>query len=139
MLMNLDIYEKRKAGRLLLKHLLQIYCVVDHEKTCEVDIVDVSKSGCSLRVRPENDVLLPKHTQGMNIRLYLSDDTYLPLELKIENTRALVENGQRYFLLGCSIAPDTEGFATYQRFVEFLEMYSTVATRELGDLKVTYL
>lgn len=132
--------KRRKTERIFFKHLLGVYCVMGDEKMRAVELVEVSEEGCSFQVPHDTAQVWPP--QGMTefpLRLYFSQDTYLPLQLKITRSRPSIEDGVRYVRFGCSVDQSLSSYEAYVQFVKFLKAYSTHAHKDMGDISVFYL
>lgn len=135
--------EKRRHNeRVFFKQLLGIYSVVTQgsgtETMKKIDIMDVSEEGLSFQVPFNPDEAWPAETKNLTIRLYFSQDTYLPLHLKIQNSRAGIDRGVRVTRYGCIVDPTTTTYETYRQFVRFLKMYSEHSHGDRGDVTVFY-
>jgi len=132
--------KRRKAERIFFKELLGIYSVTSNEQMQEVEILDVSEEGCSFQVpfNPDKKEITPNQ-KNVSIRLYFSQQTYLPLDLVIQNSSNHIEEGKSYVRYGCLIDPKCSTFKAFQQFVRFLKLYSTQARKDTGKLTFFYL
>ena len=134
--------KRRKAERIFFQQLLNVFCEssADEKGLKPVDLVEVSEDGCSLQAPFEPNNSWPKDlTQPLNLRLYFSQDTYLPVHLKIENSRPCIDQGTRLIRYGCSIDKTTSAYLAYQQFVRFLKLYSEHAHKDQGHTTVFYI
>lgn len=132
--------EKRKTTeRIFFKHLLSVYSVVGDSSMCPIEFIDVSEEGCSFQVPYHPERPWPTDAQELPLRIYFSQDTYLEVRAKIQNSRPSIENNRRYMRFGCTVDPSTQSYQAYQQFVRFLRMYSEHCHKDTGDLTVFYL
>ncbi len=131
--------KRRKYERILFKQILGAYCLIENEGLKAIELVDLSNEGLSFQL-PLNSKNLTSIKEGkvITLRLYFSEQTYLPVVLKIENKRPCIENGQQFQRFGCSISKDTQSFAAYHSFVTFLAQYAEASHQDGGEHKVHY-
>lgn len=132
--------EKRQnASRIIFKQMLGIYVVTGDEATRALEIIDVSEEGCSFQVPLNIKDPWPSDLKEIPIRMYFSQDTYLPLNLKIQNSRPYLEEGVRYTRVGCVIDNTFSSYEVYKNFVRFLKSYAEQAHKDLGDNTLFYI
>jgi hypothetical protein len=131
--------KRRKAERIFFKNLLSVYCVVGNHQMRPIELIEVSEDGCSFQVPFDPKDPWPNRDDELPIRFYFSQDTYIPLNLKIENSRPSIENGTRYVRFGCSVDKSLSSYAAFEQFVRFLKLYSEHAHKDMGDVSVFYL
>jgi len=131
--------KRRKNERIFFKHLLGVYSVVGNDKMRPIELLDVSEDGCSFQVPFDASSPWPATTDELPIRLYFSQDTYLPIHVKIENSKQAIDHGTRYVRYGCSVEKSLTSYPAYQQFVKFLKLYSVHAHNDKGDISVFYL
>mgnify|MGYP001586672425 CR=1 FL=1 len=130
--------KRRKTERIFFQNLLNVYCVTGNSEIRQIELVDVSDEGCSFQVPHDSNHPWPT-TDELLIRLYFSQDTYLPINLKIQNSRACIEKGKRYTRYGCLVDKTLTSYQTYMQFVRFLKLYAEHAHKDKGDVTVFYL
>jgi hypothetical protein len=131
--------KRRKTERIFFKHLLSVYSVVGDSNMCPIELIDVSEDGCSFQVPYDPTRPWPADSKDVPLRLYFSQDTYLEIRCRIQNSRPSIENNTRYVRYGCAIDTSTAAHAAYSQFVRFLRAYSENAHRDKGDVTVFYL
>ena len=131
--------KRRKAERIFFKHLLSVYCVVGETQMRPIELIEVSEDGCAFQIPFDARNPWPHSTEEMPIRLYFSQDTYIPLHLKIANSKPCIDNGSRYIRFGCSVDKTLSSYPAYEQFVRFLKLYSEHAHKDKGDVSVFYL
>jgi hypothetical protein len=132
--------KRRKTERIFFQKLLSVYTVVDQGKMLPIDMIEVSEEGCSFQVPFDPNHPWPKTAlENIAIRLYFSQDTYIPVHLKIQNSRPYIENGARFVRFGCSVDQTLSSYPAYQQFVRFLKMYSEHAHKDSGNVTLFYL
>jgi hypothetical protein len=131
--------KRRKTERIFFKHLLSVYCVVGASKMRPVEFLEVSEEGCSFQVPFDSNNPWPVDDGELPIRMYFSQDTYIPVRLSIQHSRPMIENGQRYVRFGCTVDKTASAYPSYVAFVNFLKMYSEHAMKDKGEVSVFYL
>ena len=131
--------KRRTTERIFFKHLLNVYSVVGDDTMCPIEFIDVSEEGCSFQVPYDPERPWPTNLNELPIRIYFSQDTYLEVRVKIQNSRPSIENNRRYVRFGCAIDTTTASYAAYKQFVAFLKLYSEHAHKDLGDVSIFYL
>lgn len=131
--------KRRKTERIFFKNLLSVYCVTANAQMRPIEVLDVSEEGLSFQVPFDANHPWPTEMEALPIRLYFSQDTYLPVHLKIQNSRPYIDKGSRYTRFGCSIDQTVTSYPAYLQFVRFLKTYSEHAHKDMGDVTVFYL
>jgi hypothetical protein len=132
--------KRRTTERIFFKQLLSVYSVIGRSSMCPIEFIDLSEEGCSFQIPYDVENPWPKDgTTDMPIRIYFSQDTYLEIRVKIQNSRPSIENNRRYVRFGCTVEKSTQSFAAYQQFVRFLRTYAEHAHKDVGDVSVFYL
>lgn len=132
--------EKRlTTERVFFKNLLGVYSVVDGAQMKGIELLDVSEDGCSFQVPFNPDKPWPADTKEIPIRMYFSQDTYLPVKLKIQNSAPTIIDGVRYVRYGCKVEKTGKNYDTFKKFVQFLKSFSETAYKDEGDVQVFYL
>jgi hypothetical protein len=122
--------KRRKTERILFQNLLGVYCVTENSSIRQIQLVDVSDDGLSFVVPFDVRNPWPKEAGELPIRLYFTQDTYLPINVRIVNSRPSIENGQRYVRYGCSVDTTLQAYAPYLQFVRFLKAFSEQAHKD---------
>lgn len=131
--------KRRKTERIFFKHLLGVYTVAGDSQMRSIEIIEVSEEGCSFQVPFDGNDPWPNDMKDIPLRLYFSQDTYLPVTLKIQNSTHGIEDGKRYLRFGCSVDKAPSAYEAYQQFVRFLNFYSKHAHKDMGDVTLFYL
>lgn len=132
--------KRRKTERIFFKHLLGVYCVTGSSQMRPIELIDISEDGCSFQVPFDGNRPWPNDlAQEIPIRMYFSQDTYLLVHFRIENSRPCIDNGSRYIRYGCSVDKELTNYPAYQQFVRFLKLYSEHAHKDTGDVTIFYL
>jgi hypothetical protein len=130
--------KRRKAERIFFKNLLSVYCVTGNTHMRPVELVEVSEDGCSFQVPYDDERPWPSNTD-VPIRLYFSQDTYISVMMRIQNSRPSIDAGQKFMRFGCAVDKETSTYQAYVQFVRFLKLYSEHAHKDKGDVTVFYL
>jgi hypothetical protein len=104
-----------------------------------IELIEVSDDGCSFQVPFDPNSPWPTDLKELPIRLYFSQDTYVSVMLKIQNSKPSIDNGVRYTRYGCAIDKTVSSYPAYSGFVNFLKLYSEHAHKDMGDVSVFYL
>lgn len=127
---------RRKYERVLFKNFLGVYCVAEGQGLKAVELVDVSAEGLSFQLPVDS-----KNLEGlkagidMTFRFYFSQDTFIPVVVKLQNTRQCIENGQKFIRFGCAVDQTPQSYDAYKFFVMFLAKYAETSHVDTGDLK----
>jgi len=131
--------KRRKTERIFFKQMLGIYCVTDNSELKSVELMDVSEDGLSFQVPFDSANPWPKNTGEIPLRLYFSQDTYLPVTLKIQNSRHHIEESTRYIRYGCAVDKSISSYEAYKQFVKFVSFYAEHAHKDTGKVTLFYL
>jgi len=131
--------KRRHTERIFFKSLLGVYSMSGSSKMMPIELIDVSEEGCSFQVLHDPENIWPNTTSEIPIRLYFSQDTYLEIHVRIQNSRPSIENNTRYVRFGCTVEKEMKAYPAYQLFVRFLKLYAEHAHKDMGDVSVFYL
>lgn len=131
--------KRRRTERIFFKHLLSVYSVAGKSSLRAIEFIEMSEQGCSFQVPYDTQNPWPKDLSELPIRIYFSQDTYLEIFVKIQNSRPSIENNQRYVRFGCLVDRSVKSYSAYVQFVQFLKLYSEHCHKDAGDLSVFYL
>lgn len=130
--------KRRNTERIFFRNLIGVYSVTGHAKMQPIELIDVSEEGCSFQLPFDPDRNWPTSNE-LPIRLYFSQDTYLEILVRIQNSRPSIENGNRYVRYGCMVDKELKSYPAYQAFIKFLRQYAEHAHKDMGDVSVFYL
>ena len=131
--------KRRKNERILFRNLLGAYCVIDQDRLKPVEILDISEDGCAFQVPFDPKTPWPANNGPVTIRLYFTQDTYLPVQFLIVNSRSLIEQGAKYQRFGCQADRELSSYPAFRSFVHFLKLYSELSHRDTGSATLFYL
>jgi hypothetical protein len=134
--------KRRKTERIFFKQILGVYCVVEHQGSSELkslEPVDISEDGFSFQIPFHKQADWPDTNSEFTVRLYFTKDTYLPVVMKVVNSKPTIEDGIRYTRYGCQVDQSISSYPVYQQFVKFLRGYSEHAHQDKGDITLFYL
>ncbi len=131
--------KRRNNERIFFKDLLSVYSMTGTSKMLPIDLIDVSEEGCSFQLphNPENP--WPQGSSELAIRLYFSRNTYLEIQVTIQNSRDAIENNVRHIRYGCSVDTSLKSYPAYQSFVRFLKLYAENSHKDMGNVTLFYL
>ncbi len=123
--------------------MIEIYTVINNAQMKSIEIVDMSEEGCSFQVPFDpahpHPTGLSSGGDAITIRMYFSQDTYIPVVVKIVHSKASIDNGARFTRYGCQVDTTVSSYGAYQSFVRFMKAYSESAHKDMGDMTVFYL
>jgi hypothetical protein len=131
--------KRRKTERIIFQNLLGVYCVTENTQMKQLQLVDISETGISFLVPFNIKNPWPKEDADLPVRLYFTQDTYLPIQVRIVNSRPFIEDGSRFVRYGCQVDQTLQSYETYRQFVGFLKSYSEQAHKDEGNDSVFYL
>lgn len=131
--------KRRKNERVFFRQLLGMYCVTGNNELKAIDLVDVSEDGCSFQVPHDQVMPWPRNDDPITIRLYFSQETYLPITVKIRHSRECIEEGRRHLRYGCSLEPGIASHETYRQFVRFLKLLAENAHKDHNGVTFFYI
>ncbi|MCM2279965.1 MAG: PilZ domain-containing protein [Oligoflexia bacterium] len=131
--------KRRTTERIFFKHLLSVYSVVGDSSMCPIEFIDISEKGCSFQVPYDPDRPWPTDAKDLPLRIYFSQDTFLEIRVKVQNSNPSIEGNRRYVRFGCSIDTSVSSYEAYLQFVRFLRAYSEHSHKDTGDVSVFYL
>ncbi len=131
--------KRRKAERIFFKHLLSVYCVTGTSQMRPIELVEVTEQGLSFQVPYDAAQSWPTDMGDVPLRLYFSQDTYIQIVAKIQNSRPYIDAGNRFTRFGCLVDQGMSSYAAYEQFVKFLRLYAEHSHKDKGDVTVFYL
>lgn len=131
---------RRLYERIIFKQMLGVYSVVEENGLKAIDLVDVSEDGLSFQL-PYDSKFNAKFEVGQNLafRFYFSQESYLPILVRLQNVRDTIENGQRFKRYGCAVDTQIRAYAAYKTFVEFLKSYGEFCQSDRGSTKLFFV
>lgn len=131
--------QRRQAERVFIQTSLSVFCVVGENSLQQIEIVDLSDTGCGFLV-PHTDTPHWNYQQReLNLRFYFSQDQYLDLPVTVQNMADTIKDGQRYKRFGCEIDQLSTAYAAFQAFVNFLHLYCMVAKKDHGNTNLFFV
>lgn len=132
--------KRRKTERIFFKNLLNVYCVMGEKELKPIELIEMSEDGCSFQVPFEESRPWPTDSaQELTIRLYFSQDTYIPVVIRIANSRPSIDNGVRFVRYGCAVDKTLSTYPAFVQFVKFLKLYSEHAHQDVKGGSVFYI
>lgn len=131
--------KRRKTERIFFQHILGIYCVTGQSDLQQVEVVDVSEDGCAFQVPVSDKIAGPKEKDNVPLRIYFSQDTYLPVIVTVQNSAQVITEGRRYIRYGCKVDKGVASYEAFRQFVLFLHLYAEHAHKDAGKVSFFYL
>lgn len=128
---------RRNYERVLFKRILGCYTFIDKLGLKGVDLVDVSKSGCSFRW-PENEGCFASGEE-IDFRFYFSQNTFIPMKLTVRRVTKATEDGRTYWMHGCTFDTAQSTYSAIEKMVDFIQAYSMTAREDKGEAQVWHL
>ena len=125
---------RREYERILFGRILGCYTIAESTGMKAVEIVDISKSGISFKMDPKGSFY--NVGEDVDLRLYFSAKTYLPLKVSVKRANELPESDGKFFLYGCSFDQTLKAYTVVEKLVEFIVAYSEQARKEDGHEKI---
>jgi hypothetical protein len=132
--------ERREVRRTILTGFIGAYAVVPSREgtnggLLRVEIYDISESGVAFDVDTEFGHF--EKGEEIAMRIYLSQDTYFPFIVKVQNQRKL--EGETAFRHGANFIKGAVNDEALLHFVKFIETVSASLERDTGDVMVSGL
>lgn len=140
---NENIEQKRRNfERILFKNFLGAYSVIDQDGGhYEVELVDVSRTGCLFQVPTPKNPPTRSLVKGeeVRMRIYFTQNSFIPLILNVTNIRQTDNEGEAYTQYGCEFDKSMPSFEAMESFIEFLYKFAEFSTVDKGDGRVYFL
>jgi hypothetical protein len=123
------VEERRKTRRTILSSFIGAFVIVPRKGLVKVALYDISENGLSFDIDSSQGQFPLKEEVAM--RVYLSQDIYFPIQVKIQNARA--EDGEGVFRHGALFVKNASSDLALQHFVKFIESVSQYLQVDQGD------
>ena len=130
--------KRRATERVLFRSLLSVYCVAGNDRLRAIEIVDISEDGLGFQVPFDSKNPWPAQTEDVPLRLYFSQDTFIEIRVKVQNSRPGIDNGARYIRYGCTIDKTLTNYPAYAAFVGFMKAYAEHSRQDQGNVYISY-
>jgi len=134
--------ERREVRRTILTGFIGAFIVVPQPVgskskggLLKVEVYDISEDGISFDVDAEYGHF--KKGEEFAMRVYLSQNTYFPFTMSIQNVRRL--DGDGAYRHGASFSRGGVNDEALHHFVKFIETVSASLERDTGDIMVSNL
>ena len=131
--------KRRKNQRIMFKSMIGVFGVGENDKLIAIDLIDLSETGVSFRVPFHAEKPWPTESSNLSIRLYFTQDTYIPVRLKVQNSKSMIDEGVRYTRYGCTVDKTISSYQSFLKFVEFMKAYSTESYQDNGGNQLFYI
>lgn len=128
--------ERRRIERFLLKDMLQVFATNGRDGNLyPVEMHEASEDGCSFRI-PYNAIPDAAQTFSgpLQLRVYMSQKTYLAIGVDVKNANPMVEEGARYIRFGCFVDKSFASYAAYQQLIRFMEAWSNASKTDQREV-----
>ncbi|MCB0350693.1 MAG: PilZ domain-containing protein [Bdellovibrionales bacterium] len=132
--------ERREVRRTILTGFIGAYVVIPsladtRGGLLKVDIYDISENGIAFDMDESNGHF--KVGEEVAMRVYLSQDTYFPFIISIQNQRQLT--GEASYRHGAHFLKGSVNDEALYHFVKFIETVSASLEKDKGDVMVSGL
>ena len=134
--------ERRQVRRTILTGFIGAFAVLPQEAgskskggLLKVEIYDISENGIAFDVDADFGQFQTEEEVAM--RVYLSQKTYFPFTVKIQNARRL--EGEAAYRHGANFLKGSVNDQALFHFVKFIETVSATLARDDGDVMVSNL
>lgn len=132
--------ERREVRRTILTGFIGAFVVIPMRADgtgglMKVDIYDISENGIAFDVNEAHGHF--EKSEEVAMRVYLSQDTYFPFIVKIQNHRVLQGEGSHRH--GANFIKGTVNDEALYHFVKFIETVSASLEKDSGDVMVSGL
>lgn len=125
--------ERRLTKRTLLSEWVGAFAVVPQHGLQKVTLYDISETGLSFDLELREGQF--RVGEELAMRIYLNQDNYLPLSVRISNIREISDEG--VIRHGASFVDGKTLQEAVYHFIRFIENASSSVQRDNGDLKVS--
>ena len=132
---------RREYERILFGRILGCYTIAATTGMKGVEVMDISKSGISFKMDPKGSFY--NVGEEVDLRLYFSAKTYLPIRVKVKRADQLDEVGghgpeekSKLWLYCCSFDSTLKSYQAIEQLIDFIKVYSENAKQEDGHEKL---
>lgn len=138
--------KRRDFERLMFQHVLGVYAAVDTTagSITPIELVDISRQGCLIQVpvagNEESVVKNFKRGQEMTLRMYFTDNSYIPVVASVKHGQDHADHeGRKFKRFGLEFDQSMASFEALQSFIEFLYKFAELSVVDRGDRRVYFL
>jgi hypothetical protein len=128
---------RREYERIVFKSVLGVYSVMEQKGLHAIELLDVSEGGLSFQV-PEKSDLQVTEGETLNLRLYISTDTFINVDVKVVRSFTSIEEGRPMHRYGCLIDKSLASYSAVYHFVQFITKCAEHGHKDDRHLKVFY-
>jgi hypothetical protein len=125
--------ERRQVKRTILSEFIGAFAVVPRKGLLKVSLYDISDAGMAFDVEMGAGHFAVGEEIAM--RVYLNQQTYFPLTVKVQNIRAI--DDESAFRHGANFTKETLSQEPLFHFVKFIESVSASLQSDAGDIQVS--
>ena len=131
--------KRRHFERLLFNNFLGAHQEINQDGALHpVSLIDISPTGCLFQI-PWNKKAMKKGSE-INMRMYFTKQSYLPVILKIKYCREDTDDeGRRILQYGCEFDTSLPSFQAMSSFIEFLYQFAEYSKLDRNEEKVWFL
>lgn len=125
--------ERRLVKRTILTEFIGAYAVLPEQGLAKVSIYDISEQGMAIDMESAHG----RFAEGEEValRIYLSNDTFMPFVARVYNVRQIPEEG--VWRHGVAFMKESINNDALTHFVAFLESVSASLRTDNGDIVVS--
>jgi hypothetical protein len=113
--------EKRRAERYHLNDLTEIYCLVGGVSPIPVELLELSRTGCSFRIREELLKFVAKDSPELCLEFLFTRNTRIRIGVFVRSRLHQIDKDTSYLRFGCELNQQFASYKTYIRFVSFVQ------------------
>ncbi len=126
--------ERRAVRRTILTEFIGAFIIIPGTGLKKVALYDISEKGLSFDIEFEAGQM--RIDEEIAMRVYLSQFTYFPFDVKITNVRDIPEEGITRH--GANFVKGTVNEDALEHFVKFIETVSVDLHRDSGDFQKNF-
>jgi hypothetical protein len=134
--------KRRSFERVMFQNFLGAYSVLDDAGSVyPVELVDISREGCLFQIPWNGKGDVPyANGQELNMRLYFTKGSYVPVVLKVKRTQEVVEqDGNTYLQYGAEFDKSMPSFKAVESFIEFVYRFAEHSRIDRDETRVFFL
>jgi hypothetical protein len=121
--------DHRAQERISVGDLVKPYVTFGPGVLTSVDLIDVSGSGCAIRFPFRQGIPTPSPKDLLELRFYFTPNAYLRVDARVANLSYLEKDGARWMRIGLKLKTQSQGFAVFEKFVIFADLFAKKAVR----------
>ena len=132
--------KRRRFERVLFREYFSVETAVAmDDKSCPVDLIDVSPDGCLFRIPDKETPNFAQVGRELTLKIYFADHNYIPVSVSIKRTKKLVERDGRFYReYGCEFDKTLSSFQAMEALVDFVGKLAEHSYSDFGSQKIHF-